>query len=599
MDIQSFPSKPGVYLMKNAQGVVMYVGKAKNLRKRLQQYFSLSDGRPQIPILVKSTVEVETIVVSSEKEALLLENTLIKKHKPKFNVLLKDDKSYISLKITKHKWPALQLTRYKGAPKKDGIYFGPYTSAYHARETLDLLQRLFPLRECSDRELKSRARPCILYQMHRCLAPCCDRCSPEEYIEVVHQVKQFLLGNNKKVIDDLRKKMEKHSEKLEFEKAQSILNTIRALEDITEKQHVASVKDINEDVISLIQKESQSIITKLVFKNGLLTGSQSFVLNHYLEDETEVLSSFLLQHYLPPIECPKKIFLSHKLTNFQELSEILSNRYADTISIHTPQKGKMKSVLKLAMENGLAYYEQICHKQAKLESILIQVQEKLELTNYPEVIECFDNSHLAGSSMVSALVTYVNGTRDKKRTRYFHLKAKPSDDIGAMKEVLRRRLIKGHKEGILPDLIILDGGLSQLRAGLSILEELNIASVDLISLAKEKGRHDKGLASEVIYTKQEKTVKWPSKSEVLFLFQRIRDSAHEVVLAFHKKTRHKTLFNSSLTEIPGIGPKKQRALLKHFGSIDAIAKATQEELEQLSSITQKDANTLKKFLNKD
>lgn len=590
MDLDSFPTKPGVYLMYNVEKKLLYVGKAKNLRKRIQQYITLVDTRPQVPLLMQKVTHIETIIVSSEKEALLLENTLIKKHKPKFNILLKDDKSYISLKLSHHKWPSLHLVRSKERFKRDGDYFGPYTSAFKAREALDFLQRIFPLRECSDKELSNRVRPCILYQMHRCLAPCCNLCTPEEYQGYVLQVKQFLQGKNKELLTSLQEQMHKASEAMQYEKAASLLRTIKNLEEITK----SSMSHKDEDVIALFHREDTATICRMVFHNGVLVDSMNYLFTDVIQSSSEILTAFLLQTYLDREERPNDIIISHKIDDLPFLSEILSTTHSIKLTI--PQKGSKKKALLLALENAKAHFQGAIQEKDLLENTLLKLQETLFLNNYPENIVCFDNSHLSGSHPVSAMVAFTAGMRDTKKTRYFNLNSPPANDIKAMEEVLLRYLRKSKISKTFPDLIIVDGGIAQLNAAKKICQDLDIASIDIISLVKEKGRHDKGLTQERVYLENKQDIAFKKDDKLLFFLQRIRDDAHTLAITFHKKKRKKSLIHSALEDIPGIGPIKQRALMKAFKNVSAIKKASIEELVAIPNISQKDALAIQRHL---
>ncbi|MBB63845.1 MAG: excinuclease ABC subunit C [Waddliaceae bacterium] len=587
--LSSFPQKPGVYLMKNSRSKVIYVGKAKKLRNRLRQYFQEGgDGRAMIPFLLKELQSIETIVVSSEKEALLLENTLIKQHQPKYNAVLKDDKSYVSLKISKHPFPLIQMLRYKGKAKADGQYFGPYTSAYAARQTLELLKRLFPLRTCSDREFASRKRPCILYGMKRCVAPCVGFVTEKEYAAHVQRVVKFLRGQDKELIEELRKEMEKAAEKLEFEQAQSILETIRHLENTLEKQEVYQTNLVDCDVLAVYRQAADMIITQMLYRGGKLTGSKHHSFSGVLEDDAELLQSFLLQQYESMTNPPYEVILPTELEHQELVEEILSLDKAHKVRLHVPKKGQKRRFLEMAEENAEAHFMQTKDAEAMKQKNLLDMQERFQLTRFPYRIECFDNSHISGSEAVSCMVVFSDGEKDRSRYRKYKLReAGKADDYAAMREVLLRRYKRAKDEDDLPDLILLDGGKGQLNIALDVLESLNISSVDIIAVAKEKGRHDKGGTREQVFLPGRKDpILLPKNSPVLFFLQVIRDEAHRFAVEFHRKRRSKSMVKSSLEDIPGIGPNKRQNLLKHFGSIKQIKAATEEELKEVKGITQ-------------
>ncbi len=590
-DLARFPTQAGVYLMTNNKGKVIYVGKAKNLKARLKTYFSTSrDERAMIPFLVSQIAQIDVIVVSTEKEALLLENTLIKKHQPKFNAVLKDDKTFISLMINqRHPWPMIRLVRYKGKPQEDGLYFGPYTSAYAARQTFDLLTRLFPLRQCSDEELKRRTRPCILYAIKRCIAPCVHKCTKEEYATFVEGAIRFLKGQDKEILKELHVRMHEASEALEFEKAGALLNTIHQIEHVTQSaQHVAKSSGKDCDALALYRQGDEVVLVQLLFREGKLIGSEHFSFTQVAEEDEELISSFLIQHYKDEKVLPKEILLPCSLPDTTSLEEILA------ISLLTPQKGDKKALVALALENAKALFKQEkSHKELK-EKLLLDLSEICHLNRYPRRIECFDTSHSAGSDLVACMVAFTEGEKERKRTRLFTIRnITEGDDYGALHQVLSRRLIRAKEEEDLPDLIIVDGGKGQLNVALDVLKELDIASVDTIALTKEEGRHNKGLTREKIFLPhRSEPILLPPHSPLLFLLQQIRDEVHSRVIAFHRKKRQKRLLTSQLDSIPGIGPTKRTRLLKHFGSFKKIQEASPEELAQVKGLSQQDIKIL-------
>jgi len=597
--INLFPTQPGVYLMKDKEGVVLYVGKAKNLRQRVKQYFVPGrDGRLMVPYLVAKVGQVDTIVVTSEKEALLLENNLIKQHQPRYNALLKDDKTYIALKIDrKAAWPVVKLVRYRGNPEPDGLYFGPYTSAQAARQTLELLNRLFPLRQCSDQEFARRTRPCLLYQMKRCAGPCAQKCTKEEYDHHLTRTIKFLRGQDKEVLKDLYGEMERLSENLQFEKAAHLLRTIRHLERTIEVQNVDRPLGHDADAIGIYRYGDEVLLTKLLFRGGRLTGSCHFIFNSIAEDDHELVSRFLLQHYEGQADIPVEILLPISFEDKESLEEILSARQGRKVVLHVPQRGGKKALVDMAQTNAEALFKSQRNEQDLRERTLLEMQENLKLSRYPSRIECFDNSHIAGSEPVSSLVAFSDGVKDSKRYRTYRLKigAKP-DDYAAMHEVLMRRYKRAKEENDLPDLVIVDGGKGQLKIAQNVFEELNVTGVDLIGLAKEEGRHDKGMTGERVFLiDQKEPISLKKNSQVLFLLQRIRDEAHRVAISFHRKRRSKETLRSALDDIPGIGPAKRKALLVYFGSLQKIALASVEELRQVRGISEANIAALQVF----
>lgn len=587
--------------MKGRHGAVLYVGKAKSLRQRVKQYFIPGrDSREMVPHLVAQVHAIEIIVVSSEKEALLLENTLIKEHQPRYNAILRDDKTYISLKInTKHKWPMVHLMRYKGKPKPDGLYFGPYTSAYAARQTLDLIHKVFPLRQCSDQELARRTRPCILHDMKRCVAPCVGLCSKEEYDDKVKTVTQFLRGQNQEVIKALKEDMEKASEALEFERASVILNTIRYIEATIETQRVVKVNGHDSDFYGVFREGEEVMVSQILYRGGRLMGTKNHGFSGLAQDDAELLESLIMQRYEEVDEIPDEILLPVSLSDHEALEEILTSRKGKAVIVHEPLKGDKKHVLEMARENAEAAYRREKDARVIMEKMLTDMQEKLHLENYPRRIECFDNSHLAGTNPVSSLVTFTEGLKDTKGYRLYKIKtAGSADDYGAMREVLARRYRKAKEENDLPDLIIVDGGKGQLNVAHKVLEELDIATVDLIGIAKDQGRHDKGVTLEQVFLVNVKDpVRLKSTSPILFLLQKIRDEAHRFAINFHRKRRTKGTVRSALDDIEGIGPKKRQILLKHFGSVAKLKEASEEEIAKVPGISKTNASLIYTFFH--
>ena len=598
--LKNFSTQSGVYLMKDVKGRVLYVGKAKNIQARVKQYFGASrDERPLIPYLMEKVHDIETIIALSEKEALLLEDTLIKKYKPKYNILLKDDKSYVSLKITKHKWPMVQLVRYKGKPPQDGLYFGPYTNAYEARRILDLLNRFFPLRQCSDRELATRLRPCILYQMKRCIAPCQNLCTEQEYNQLVKRTAQFLKGKDKELIKGLYADMEAYAEDLQFERAQLILSNIKKIEHALQEQMVFDPHRIDLDALGIYRQGDELTLSQLFFREGKLIGVENFHFSETVQDDDEIITSFLMQHYEGKEYIPYEILLPQDLVEVEALNELLEQGKSHKISIKHPQKGEKTAFLEMAYENAKASFHKEKDKKTIIQRTLLDLQEKLHLQNFPSIIDCFDTSHLSGTEAVSTAVRYIEGQKAPSSYKKFILKStKASDDFGALYEVLSRRYRKAKEDNDIPNLIVIDGGKGQLNVAKAVLDELNIATVDLISLAKEEGRHDKGIAEERVFLPNQKNpILLNTHSASLFLLQQIRDEAHRFVIEFHRKKRSKRVLKNSLNDIKGIGPIKQKRLLQTFGSIKQISLADDEAILKVKSINQKDLVSIRNFFN--
>lgn len=592
-----FPTQPGVYLMKDQGGTTLYVGKANNLRQRVRQYFAKGgDGRPIIPYLIAQVTQIETIIVSSEKEALLLENTLIKQYQPKYNALLKDDKTYIALKVNiKHLWPLVQLVRYKGKPEADGIYFGPYTSAQAARTTLELIQHIFPLRQCSDQELVRRTRPCILYDMKRCIAPCVNRCSKEEYDRLVDRVIRFLRGHDKEILKELYEEMAQHAEALEFEKADAVLKVIRQIEKTLEGQHVVKPLGGNIDALAIYRQGYDVIIVQLLMRNGQLQGARHYDFHNIAEDDSDLIHSFLMQRYVGQADLPSEILLPIPLPEEEVITELLATSQPRAVRIHCPQRGEKKALIEMAYLNAEATFQKEKDAQAIREKTLLEMQEKLHLNGYPHRIECFDNSNIAGTEPVSVLVAFTEGCKDTKFYRKYKVKSVAGpDDYATMYEVLMRRYKRAKEQDDLPNLVIIDGGKGHLNVALKVFAELNIISVDLIAVAKEQGDHTKGMTLEQVFLPNRKDpILLKSNSPILFLLQQIRDEAHRFAIKFHRQRRNKATLRTSLLDIPGIGPTKSKRLLRHFGSLKRILEATEEQLCTVKGLSRADVEAIK------
>lgn len=601
--LDKLPDKTGVYIMKSEEGVVLYVGKAKNLKERVKQYFIPGrDGRPQVPFLTLKVRHIDTMITSSEKEALILENTLIKQEQPKYNVLLRDDKSFAALKINiKHEWPSVELVRSKGSHKKDGLYFGPYPSAFSARMTLDLIKKIFPLRQCSDNELVSRTRPCILHAMGRCIAPCVGLCTKEEYDDLVQKVVQFLKGSDKEIIQKLKAEMLKLSEALEFEKAQAVKNILDHIEKTLEQQRVEKIHGKDMDAVGIYREGDEGILVRMIYRQGRLVSSATHSFSKIAEEDADLIASFLLQSYEEPHMMPREVLVPVEMADAASLSEILTAKKGGLSEVLCPQKGDKKAILDIALENAKAKFTQLKDQKELSEKALMEIKETFHLKSYPKRIECFDISNFQGSAIVGALVAFTDGEKDTSRYRKFKIKlTEEPDDYLSMYEVLTRRFRKAKEENNLPDLVLVDGGKGHLNVALKVLKELDIITVDVISLAKEESRHDKGIRAEKVFLPNIKDPLYlKTHSKILFFLQKIRDEAHRFAISFMHQRKSKSLVQSELDAIAGIGPKKKRALLRKFGSVKKIREATVEELLTTPGIHQKDADAILSFLRSD
>jgi len=578
---------------------VLYVGKAKNLKQRIKQYFVPGrDGRMMVPFLTAKVKRIDTIVVTSEKEALILENNLIKEHQPRYNALLKDDKTFFSLMINKsHKWPMLRVVRFKGKAPPGNLYFGPYTDAFAARKTLSLLRQLFQLRQCSDAELALRARPCILYEMKQCIAPCVNKCTKVEYDSQVDQVIDFLKGKDKAIYKRLIEERDQAAANLQFEKAQRAHELVESIEKTLEKQRVEKAGQKDLDAIGLYRTGDHVVLTQMLFRTGKLVAAHDHHFRKTAQEDEAILRSFLMQHYQDVLEIPKTILLPIHLEAIEAIESVLNTK------LLVPMRGNQKALVKMANLNAQAKLEQEKSKVENLEQTLMELQERLHLNNFPTTIECFDHSNISGSEPVSARVSFEMGEPNKSGYRKYKIKeADSQDDYGMLYEVLKRRFQRGladteHKESLpFPDLLIVDGGKGHLKIALRVLAELNITTVDVIAVAKEMGRHDKGVTAEQIFlpNRKDPLILKPN-SPLLFLLQRIRDEAHRFAITFQKERRKKRTFESELDTLAGIGPVKKKRLLTHFGSLKRLRAATADQWKEVKGITERDITTLKQW----
>lgn len=528
--------------MKDDRGGILYIGKANDLKKRISSYFGKTkENRHQIQFLMRRVQDLDHIVTENEKEALLLENTLIKKHHPKYNIQLRDDKSYLSLKLsTKDKFPRLYVTR---QIKKDGsLYFGPYSSAAACRETVDFIERHFRLRTCSDQELTNRIRPCLQYQIHRCDAPCVGYISEEIYKRTVEQVKLFLQGRKQDLLKEVEQEMAKLSEREEFEKAAKARDLIRSIKETLEKQSVARHRWIDQDAIGFYREGERITFCVVEIREGKVWESRLYHLKNY-QEEPVVLEEFLNQYYGEGRLIPDEILLPSDLENKGPLLEVLQERRGKACSLLSPQMGDRRDLIRLAFKNAEEGFRHREAKQEEIGEILDHLQSVLHLQNLPRRIECFDISNIGGTLAVGSLVSFLQGEPFKEGYRRFRIKTVLGpDDFSMMKEVLKRRLIRSEKEGDKgekwerPDMILIDGGKGQLNSVIEVMSELNITGIDIAALAK--ARPDE--SSDKVYLPGRKNpVRLKPQSSLLHLLMRIRDEAHRFAITYHKKLRQK------------------------------------------------------------
>ena len=588
--------------MKDKEGNVLYVGKAKNLRNRVRNYFGQSgDNRYSLRFLVPKVLQVETILTDTEKEALLLENTLIKKYKPRHNINLRDDKTFFSLKFSlREEFPRLSLVR---KVKKDGArYFGPFASSAAVKETLKILQKMFPLRTCRDSQFKNRSRPCLNFQIKRCLGPCCGHIATEKYGERVQEVLLFLEGKNSELVQLLRKRMGTASDALNFEEAARIRDQIQAIQLTLEKQKAASHGRADQDVFAFYRQGNEWEFQALFFRHGLLVGNKSFHFSRLNLPDEEALAAFLRQFYAADRSVPNEILLPLPIEDELLLAEWLSEKRGGKVAVFAPQKGEKKRLVEMGWKNAEHSFKSRISEKEILTQALKELQEKLRLRILPQRIECFDISNLLGTVAVGSMVSFLDGNPDRSQYRHYKVHA-PSfpDDYAMMYEVLKRRYTKILEGDHAPDLLIVDGGKGQLNVALAVLRELGLNHLAAIGLAKDKEtgpkKEEEKTADKIYLPNVKDPILLLRHSFALRYLQKVRDEAHRFALAYHKKLRGKQGLRTILEEIPGIGEVKRKALLTSFGSLPKIAEASLEALSQVVSLTQKDAQTVFGFFH--
>ncbi len=588
---------PGVYLMKGKDGQIIYVGKAVNLKKRLGSYFKPKRQMDmKTGVLVDKIESFETIVTASEQEALILEATLIKKHRPRYNVILKDDKRYPSLRLDlNHSYPNLTVVR---KPARDGArYFGPFSSAYAVKQTLKFINKNFKLRKCKNSSFSRRTRPCLNFQMGICLAPCCLEVDKTAYNRIVEQVSMLLKGRTPQLITEVKKEMRTAADQQDYEKATVLRDRMFALEKLVEKQVVVTHDFHDRDILAVAGSENLSVVTQLTVRNGYLLGSRHFKVAPTLANESEILGTFIRGHYDEVSEIPKELIVNQLPEDYRALEEKLGGLSGRRIHIIAPQRGQKVRMVTMAVNNAAERVRDLQADRDQSRQLLERLQKRLRLVNPPARIECFDNSNLFGQSPVAAMVVFRNGRPDKSEYRKYKIKTVTNpDDYMTMAEVLRRRYNPEKETGPLPDLLMLDGGKGQLNIGRAILREMDLASrIDLISIAKKD--ETRGEARDKIYKPgRVNAVNFGSNDDLLLFLQQVRDEAHRFAISFHRRRRRKKAVHSVLDGIKDVGDKRKKVLLNHFGSIAGIKAATVAEIGALPGIHLQLAQEIKKAL---
>ena len=614
--LRATPLQPGVYLLKDAQGQVLYVGKAASLRHRLQSYFgSTLNLEPKIRTMVAGVADFEFIVTDTEAEALILENTFIKSRRPKYNARLKDDKTYPYLKIgLNEEFPQVYVTR---RVANDGArYFGPYASAGSVRKTMALLKKLFPYRSCTREIRGDDPRPCLEYYINRCVAPCIGVASKEDYGKVIDQVVLFMEGRTETVVRDLRDKMEAAAEAWEFERASRLRDQLRAIERVTEGQKVVSLSGQDEDVIAMARGGDEAWVEVFFVRGGKLIGRENFVMGGVQDDAPErVMADFVKQYYDRAPHVPPRLLLQHTPEDAGPIRAWLEQKRGRKVELRAPQRGEKRRLVEMVAENAGQRMEQFKVKwladEDALESAMEELQEGINLPRLPRRMECYDISNIQGSTPVGSMVVFENGQPKSSHYRRFKIKSVDGiDDYAMMQEMLRRRFqrlgqsaseadaddeapsddraAQGRAWGIVPDLVLIDGGKGHLNAAVEVFLELGIDDVPLASLAKE---HE-----EIFVRDTQESIMLPRSSPALFLVQRLRDEAHRFAVTYHQRSRTRKGLRSAIDVVPGIGPKRRRMLIRRFGSVKGVKEATTDELAAVPGMTRTLAERIKDYL---
>lgn len=570
---ENLPKKPGVYIMKNADDEIIYIGKAKNLKNRVMSYFREKLDRPKTQILMSHFDSLEYILTNSEKEALILEATLIKKHHPRYNIQLKDDKRYPYVKITDEKFPRLVITR---NVTKNGVYYGPFTDVGSVKRTVKFLKSLFKIRTCRNMD-----GPCLNSQIDLCYAPCDERISEEEYSEIINKIDLFFQGKYSVIVKNLKEEMTQAALNEEYEKAAVLRDQIASIEEIMEKQFVdLADDDLDQDVIAIAQGKMDIVVIIMPVRNGKITGRDDFLMSASEYDSTsEILSAFIQQYYGYNRHVPKQILLGEDIDDSKLLEEWLSDLRGNRVYIKVPQKGVKFRLVKMAQKNA----EIIQHQKKKLENSLIELKKYLKLEKIPRVIEGYDISNISGEFAVGSKVSFKDAKPNKKMYKHFRMETPGPNDFAMMKELLTRRLklIETDPE---PDLIVIDGGKGQLGMACDVLDEMKLTHIPVIGLAKE--------FEEIYLPNSKRPIIIPKNNRALHLLQQVRDESHRFAITYHRKLRSKNISQSSLDDIKGIGNKRKMNLLKEFGSVENIKNASFEELMEVDGMSRNAAQNV-------
>ncbi len=595
--LKALPGKPGVYLLKDESGGILYVGKGSNLKSRVRSYFGTPLAlAPKLQRMVAKVKDIDFIVTDSDQEALILECNLIKKHRPRYNARLKDDKSYPYLKISVNEdWPRIYITR---RFQDDGArYFGPFASASSLRKTLNLVKRLFHYRTCKRNITGADTRACLDYDLKRCPGPCIGAISREEYNKGIRQIILFLEGRQERVVRQLRKQMEQAAEELHFEKAAFLRDQIQAVENVMQSQKMFSTAVGDEDVIAFARERDQACVQVFFVRGGKVIGREHFIMEGTRDEAPgQIMSSFIQQYYGSAPYVPPRILLQAEPEDPPLIESWLQSRRGSRVRLVVPRRGDRKKLVDMVQENASQVLEQLRVRwlidTGKTSAALEELEEQLNLPQSPARIECYDISDIRGTAAVGSMVVFEDGRPKPSHYRRFKVRTVAgADDYAMIREVLRRRFArKDGKDawGIVPDLVLIDGGKGHLNTAVEVLRQLELDTVPVASIAKEN--------EEVFVPEVAEAIALPRNSQALYLLQRVRDEAHRFALAYHQKVRKREALTSGLDAVPGIGPKRKRALMKKFRSVQGIRDASVDDLASAPGMTHKLAEKLKEYL---
>ncbi|WP_299524307.1 excinuclease ABC subunit UvrC [uncultured Methanobrevibacter sp.] len=573
---ENLPKKPGVYIMRDANDEIIYIGKAKNLINRVRSYFREKLDRPKTQILMSHFDSLEYIVTNSEKEALILEATLIKKHRPRYNIQLKDDKRYPYVKITNEKFPRLIITR---NITKNGVYYGPFTDVTSVKKTVKFLKSLFKIRTCRNMD-----GPCLNSQIDLCYAPCSGEISKEDYGEIINKIDLFFQGKYSVIVKNLKKEMMEAAKNEQFEKAAVLRDQIVSIEEIMEKQFVDLVDDdLDQDVIAIAPNENEVVVIIMPIRNGKIVGRDDFLMSgSQYESNSEILFAFIQQYYGYNRHVPKQILLNELIDDSKLLEEWLSDLRGNKVYIKVPMKGVKLRLVNMAQKNA----EIIKHQKKAMENSLIELKKYLKLDKIPRIIEGYDISNISGKFAVGSKVSFKDAKPNKKKYKRFKIETPGPNDFAMMKELLTRRLkmVDSDEE---PDLIVIDGGKGQLGMACEVLDELNLSHIPIIGLAKE--------FEEIYVPNSGRPIIIPKNNKALHLLQQVRDESHRFAITYHRKLRSDNISESSLDDIHGIGKKRKINILKNLGTIDKVKEASIEELSKIEGMNEKVATNVYEY----